>query len=402
MPYGYVATLLVWALVTAAMLRPPHRPMLLARVVYFLSVAANELPLLVLLLLGLSTVSTLSSRSPRADVSGLLALVLGTFVAAGLLVLQRRVGRARGIIAREVGLPLDSHAVRWAWLLPLPLRPRGVERLANLRYGRGGTEHLLDLYRPRDQAAQHRPGDGRFESSGSEGRRSEGSGPGNRSPAPVLIYFHGGGYRSGGKHFESAHLRHRMAQRGWVVLSANYGLRPRATWPEHLIDAKRVIAWVHENAAQHGMDPRRIVMSGSSAGAHLSIHCALTANDPALQPGFETTDTRLAAAVLLYGYFGGYYGRDAHEQPTSHPLDLPVGAAPPIVAFHGDQDNRVPVQQARDLVSHLRSRSPCAVAYAELPGAQHGFDVFASPRCRAVVDGIEHFLTEQVARPAPD
>ncbi|MGP9539831.1 alpha/beta hydrolase [Brachybacterium sp. AOP43-C2-M15] len=371
MPYGHVITLLIWALVTAAMLRPPHRPVPLARAVYYLSVAANELPGLVLLLLVLSTANALRAGAPRADASGLLALVLGAFVLAGLIALQLRVRRARGAVAREIGMPGTARPACWAWLLPLPRRPRSVERLPNLRYGPGGKEHLLDLYRRRDRSSQ----DG---------------------PAPVLIYLHGGGYRIGSKHFESAPLKHRMARLGWVVVSANYGLRPRATWPEHLVDAKRVIAWVHENAEEHGMDPQRIVMSGSSAGAHLSIHCALTANDPALQPGFERTDTRLAAAVLLYGFYGRYYEQAPGQRPVSHPLDLPVDDAPPIVAVHGDRDNWVPVQQARDLVARLRAGSPSAVDYAELPGAQHGFDLFASPRCRAVVDGIEHFLTRHV------
>ena len=63
-----------------------------------------------------------------------------------------------------------------------------------------------------------------------------------------------------------------------------------------------------------------------------------------------------------------------------------------MLVLHGELDNWVPVAQARDLVAHLRDGSPSPVLYAELPGAQHGFDVFASPRFRAVVDGIEHFL----------
>jgi acetyl esterase/lipase len=371
MPYGVLLTLAIWAVLVAFMLRPPRRPLPLARAVYYLSVAANELPMLVLLLLAVTVSASLltsGAEDSGGPVSAALGAALGALLLVGLVLLQRRVGRTRAVIARTVGLPEEARPFRWAWLAPLPLRPREVERVAGLTYGPGGREHRLDLYRRRDRGA------------GTE-------------PAPVLLYFHGGGYRTGSRRFESRHLRHRLAQRGWVVLSAAYGLRPGTTWPGHLIDAKQVIAWVHEHADEHGMDPARIVVAGSSAGGHLAVHCALTADDPVLQPGIEGVDTRIAAAVVLYGYLGRYYGQAPGETPVSHPLDLPVDSAPPILVLHGDTDNWVPVTQARDLVAHLRSGSPSAVAYAELPGAQHGFDVFASPRFRAVMDGIEHFLS---------
>lgn len=369
MSYGLLLTLVIWAAVIALMLRPPHHPLLLARAVYYLSVAANELPMLVLLLLTLNIVPSLlpsddgPALGPLAAAAG---IVLGLFVLLGLVLIQRRISRSRAVILRTVGRPEGARPFRWAWLAPLPLRPREVERVPGLAYGPGGREHRLDLYRRRDLEAD--------------------------SPAPVLLYFHGGGYSTGSRHFESRHLMHRMARRGWIVLSADYGLRTGTTWPGHLIDAKRVIAWVHEHAAEHGMDPSRIVVSGSSAGGHLATHCALTAGDPLLQPGFEEVDTQVAAAVVLYGYLGRYYGQRPGEQPASHPLDLPVVGAPPMLVLHGTLDNWVPVSQARDLAAHLRAGSPSPVLFAELPGAQHGFDVFASPRFRAVVDGIEHFL----------
>ncbi|MFI8777693.1 hypothetical protein ACIGH6_11505 [Brachybacterium paraconglomeratum] len=63
-----------------------------------------------------------------------------------------------------------------------------------------------------------------------------------------------------------------------------------------------------------------------------------------------------------------------------------------MLVLHGELDNWVPVPQTRELTAHLRAGSPSPDLSAELPGAQHGFDVFASPRFRAVVDGIEHFL----------
>jgi acetyl esterase/lipase len=65
--------------------------------------------------------------------------------------------------------------------------------------------------------------------------------------------------------------------------------------------------------------------------------------------------------------------------------------APPFFAIHGTQDPMVSVLQARGFVEQLRGVSTSPVAYADLPGAQHNFDRFASIRCAAVIDSIEAF-----------
>lgn len=68
--------------------------------------------------------------------------------------------------------------------------------------------------------------------------------------------------------------------------------------------------------------------------------CALTPADRALQPGFEQADTRVCAAVGLYGY----YGRGPDEDPVSDPCLLPADGAPPILLVHGTRDTYVPVE----------------------------------------------------------
>jgi acetyl esterase/lipase len=52
-----------------------------------------------------------------------------------------------------------------------------------------------------------------------------------------------------------------------------------------------VIAWAHKYGAEYGGDPGTLVVSGSSAGAHLTALCAFTQNDPRFQPGFEEAQT---------------------------------------------------------------------------------------------------------------
>ncbi|WP_307036650.1 alpha/beta hydrolase fold domain-containing protein [Streptomyces canus] len=51
----------------------------------------------------------------------------------------------------------------------------------------------------------------------------------------------------------------------------------------------------------YGADPSRLFVAGSSAGSNLAALCALTPNAPVFQPGFESADTSVTAAICLYG-----------------------------------------------------------------------------------------------------
>ena len=121
---------------------------------------------------------------------------------------------------------------------------------------------------------------------------------------PVLIYFHPGGFFMGKKSREARALFERLTAAGWVCISANYRLRMAGAFPNSVIDAKRVIAWVRAHSDDYGVDPSTIVICGGSAGAYLAAMCALTANDPTFQPGFEQADTSVSAAVGFYGFYG--------------------------------------------------------------------------------------------------
>ena len=203
----------------------------------------------------------------------------------------------------------------------------------------------------------------------------------------MLIHLHGGAFRSGRKSREARPLLYRLASQGWVCISANYRLSPAATFPDHLIDVKKVIAWAREHGPEYGADPAVVFVAGSSAGGHLASLAALTPNDPVFQPGFEGADTSVAAAISLYGYYGSL-GSD-HE--PSSPLAYVRPDAPPFFVAHGDKDTLVLVEDARHFVERLQGASSNPVVYAELPGAQHTFDLFHSLRFETVVDAIEAF-----------
>ena len=172
-----------------------------------------------------------------------------------------------------------------------------------------------------------------------------------------------------------------------MCISANYRLAPAATFPDFLVDVKRVLAWVRTQGQEYGADPAVVFVAGSSAGAHLAAMAALTPDDPRFQPGFEDADTSVTAAICLYGYYGAL---DVREPPSS-PLDYVGAQAPPFFVAHGDQDTLAPVEGARLLVEQLRNTSTKPVVYSELPGAQHVFDLMHSIRFDRVIEAIEAF-----------
>jgi acetyl esterase/lipase len=199
--------------------------------------------------------------------------------------------------------------------------------------------------------------------------------------------MHGGGYFSGRKSKEARPLLYRLASQGWVCISANYRLRPAATFPDHLIDLKKVIAWVRKFGHEYGADPAMVFAAGSSAGGHLAALAALTPNDPAFQPGFEQADTTVTAAICLYGWYGTYYGQGPESSPSSYITQ----DAPPFFMAHGDHDIYVPAEVARRFAGSLRDVSSNPVVYAELHGATHAFDLFHSIRFSRVVNAVEAF-----------
>ncbi|QFG27060.1 alpha/beta hydrolase [Actinomadura sp. WMMB 499] len=384
MPYGYLISTVLMACVTAIALAPMHRPPVPAGLSFRLGMVPNEVPFLAFALLLASTLLA-AGQGDLASPGGLAVLALALVTGAGLALVARRQSAAGPVLERALrdGLgtgwrtALDPglaaglrHRLPYARIpLGVHVRRRDVERISDLSYGDAGRRHRLDVYRHR-------------------------SAP---KGGPTLVYLHGGGYFSGRKNREARPLLYRLASQGWVCVSANYRLRPHAGFLDHLTDAKKVIAWTREHGHEYGADTGTLFMSGSSAGAHLTSHCALTQNDPAYQPGFEGADTSITAAVCLYGYFGDYYGHA--EGSGSSPLAHVRPDAPPFLIVHGDADTYVPVQGARDFAGALRDASDAPVVYAELPGAQHAFDLFHSLRFDRVVDAVEAFAAWVRSRP---
>ncbi len=335
--------------------------------------------------------------------AGWLGLAVAAAEWVGLLGLGIAGRRAADVTAQALAevrsqdfpVPEEPTAPTWGrwWRVTraVPLKSRAVQVTSNIDYwGDGTRRHRLDIYRSRLATPEN---------------------------APVMVYIHGGAWIVGDKREQGKPMMYELVARGWVCVAINYRLSPKATWPDHIVDAKRAVAWVKEHIAEFGGDPSFVAVSGGSAGGHLCALVALSEGDPVFQPGFEEADTSVQACVPFYGVMdltgspegSARFGpgllkmlekRVMKTRESEHPEVFEQASptyrvhsgAPPFFVLQGANDTLVPVETARIFVASLRAVSQRQVAYAELPLAQHAFDVLASLRCQATTSAVADFL----------
>lgn len=116
-----------------------------------------------------------------------------------------------------------------------------------------------------------------------------------------VVYVHGGAWRLGQKGMGTGWMFGRLAGQGHVVMDIDYTLAPASDVPGMVQDVKRALIWLKRNGADCGVDPRRIVLIGASAGGHLALLAAYTPNDPVFQPDASAEDTGVRGVVSFYG-----------------------------------------------------------------------------------------------------
>lgn len=301
------------------------------------------------------------------------------------------------VLTEAIGPAAARAPVLWKeFAFPFKLWSRKITRTRNVPYaGRRGRRYRLDVWHPTDAQADR----------------------------PCLLYIPGGAWLAGitNKNHQGKPLLLEMASRGWVCFAMNYPVSPRAVFPDHIVAVKQAIAWIREHAHEYGGDARFLMVSGNSAGGHLSSLAALSPNDPLFQPGFEDADTAVQAAAPLYGVYD-FTGamldelpraRRRHKQGFLRFIERAVVRrrlsteraffesvspwhrigehAPPFFVIHGALDTLAMVEEARAFVDRLRAASGEPVIYAELKGTQHAFDTFLSIRALYAVRAIARF-----------
>ncbi len=181
--------------------------------------------------------------------------------------------------------------------------------------------------------------------------------PGRLSPA--LVWIHGGGWNGGTKNEARAkNICSTAAEAGYVAVSIDYRLGAGA-WPTNLHDCKNAVRYLRANAERLRLDPDRIAVAGGSAGGHLALMVALTADDAAFEPVGEATpyagrSSAVRCAVNFYGITNLLTRRqtDAKGEPTAT-RKLMAGS----LAVFGAADDAAEVLRAASPVTHVSARS---------------------------------------------
>lgn len=400
----FFALSVLGAIGTANALWPLRRPWWLKLASFNSGWFANELPLHALSGNAV-VVAFFAIWGALDDRPGLVGLVLTLVSSLGLVVLgmaHRQAGPAidqalpEGLgagydtrVDPDLARRFDERRPRSWMVLPwlVWFSTPGVERVANVVYDSvAGRDLKLDVYRPASQP----------------------------SDCPVLVEIHGGGWMLGDRRFDARPLMSRMVARGWICVSVNYRLSPRATWPDHIVDVKTALAWVREHVTGYGGDPDFVAVTGGSAGGHLAALAALTPNDAEYTPRFGV-EAQIRACVSFYGVYDfanslglrrvaemRFVERRVVKVPQADapavyeratPLARVNEDAPPFMVVQGTSDNLVFPAESRAFVDRLRLTSRAPVVYAEIPRGQHAFDAVPSLRTARVVAGVERFLT---------
>jgi acetyl esterase/lipase len=237
---------------------------------------------------------------------------------------------------------------------------------------------------------------------------------------PLIVWIHGGAWRSGGKEqLRASHLLDFLAE-GYAIASVNYRLSQHATFPAQIQDCKAAVRWLRANAERYGLDPDRFGAWGPSAGGHLAALLGTAGDTREFDTG-ENLDysSRVQAVVDFFGPTD-FLQMDAHRLPEGLVHGLPdspeahlVGGPiednrdkvaqanpityiteddPPFLIVHGDADPLVPHHQSELLADALK-KAGIPVVFYTVKGGKHGG--FNDPKAQ---QQVKEFFAEHLKR----
>ncbi|MGH9628079.1 MAG: alpha/beta hydrolase fold domain-containing protein [Bryobacteraceae bacterium] len=257
-----------------------------------------------------------------------------------------------------------------------PKLPESVKVHANISYDQY-PETVLDIYEPKAPAMGKRPG--------------------------VLI-IHGGGWRGGTKESVVEKFVIPWVEEGFVVANVEYRLAKAATAPAAVTDVLKAAEWFRKNAGDWGVDRKRIVVTGGSAGGHLSLMVGMTPKSAKLGP-----TSRVAAVVNFYGITDvqdQLQGPNMREYAVTwipeqdgrfdlarrvSPVTYVRKDLPAILTIHGTVDETVPYEHGVNLTKALRDAGADAEMIS-VPGGAHGFPM---EKMNDLYDEIFDFLRKR-------
>ncbi|MEJ2522073.1 MAG: alpha/beta hydrolase [Gammaproteobacteria bacterium] len=208
--------------------------------------------------------------------------------------------------------------------------PSGYVAERGIAYG-PGERQALDAYRPSTAAGD----------------------------ASLVVFFYGGGWRSGSRQ-DYEFVASALTAQGFVVVIPDYRLHPEVAFPAFVEDGARAVAWAAENAERLGASGRRLFLAGHSAGAHIAALLALDPRyleavmpDPPVIAGFAGLSGPYDFLPLEPGYLQAVFPEQTRGQ--SQPVDFASADDPPALLVHGKDDTRVLPGNSEHLAAALES-----------------------------------------------
>jgi len=244
-----------------------------------------------------------------------------------------------------------------SWPLKPPVIPETVKVTADVRYG-PNPQNVLDILEPKAAARGLRPG---------------------------AIVIHGGGWTGGSRAWVAELVCLRFIEKGFVVANVEYRVTREATAPAAVVDVLQAGRWFVENARRLGVDSRRIVVTGDSAGGHLALMVGLTPDSAGFGSAVPVhVVVNFFGITDLSGQFEGpnrrsYTVQWVPQQPGRSELARRVSPLtyvrkhlPPILTVHGTADPTVSYSQGLKLTEALNAAGARA-ALVTVTGGSHGF-----------------------------
>lgn len=258
-----------------------------------------------------------------------------------------------------------------------PEVPDNIQEIKNIEYKKIDTLSLrLDIYKLKELA----------------------------EPAPVMIFIHGGAWRTGKR---SDYLPYLIdyAKKGYITATVSYRLVKQAIFPAAVQDANCAVKWIKSHAGEYGIDPNRVVIIGGSAGGHLSLMVGYAGeeelfNEDCLCEG----DSKVNVVIDLYGpvdlttpyaistyqvqdFLNATYDKDPDVFKMASPSTFISPDDPPTLIFQGTIDSLVPVSQSDSLDIWL-DKEGVPHDYHRLKGWPHTMDlsVKVNEYCQFYID----------------
>ncbi|MGI8810930.1 MAG: alpha/beta fold hydrolase [Pyrinomonadaceae bacterium] len=231
----------------------------------------------------------------------------------------------------------------------------------------------------------------------------------SKTPTPTLVYIHGGGWVFGSK--ETSILEFLpFLEKGWRVVNVEYRMASNSLAPAAVEDTRCALRWVFRNAKQWNFDTSKIVLTGHSAGGHLSLITGMLPIGTRLDNAcYGDEDLKVAAIINWYGisdvgdlitgpnlknYAIMWMGSQANAAEIARnvsPLTYVRAGLPPIISIHGNKDDVVPYAQSVRLHKAL-TEAKVVNRLITIPEGGHGG--FTQPEFVRAYDAIWKFLKD--------